>query len=144
MSTPTTISQLASSLTDLSTLVTALKAADLVDTLDGTDMFTVFAPTNQAFEKVPTETLQSLLMPENKSKLSSILLYHVVSGRYGSSSLSDGMMLKTVQGEELTVHISESGVSIMDAAGNSANVITADADASNGFVHIIDSVLMPS
>lgn len=144
MSSSTTISQLASSLTDLSTLVTALKAAELVETLDGTEMFTVFAPTNDAFAKVPSDTLKALLEKGNKSQLKSILLYHVISGSHGSSTLSDGMMLKTVQGGELTVHISPSGVSIMDAAGNSANVITADADASNGFVHIIDSVLMPS
>jgi uncharacterized surface protein with fasciclin (FAS1) repeats len=128
---------------DLSTLVSALTAADLVATLEGTGPFTVFAPTNEAFAKLPQEAIDSLLMPENKSVLSGILTYHVVSGIYNSSDLSDEEVLTTVQGETLTVKITDGKVMIVDGKDNSAEVITADLVQSNGVVHLIDTVLMP-
>ena len=122
----------------LSTLVAAVQAGDLVDVLKGDGPFTVFAPTNEAFAALPAGTLESLLKPENKDKLVSILTYHVVAGKVMSSDLSDGMKAKTVQGGEITVKISKMGVKI-----NDANVTTADIEAANGVVHVIDKVILP-
>ncbi len=139
-----TIVTLASETEPLSTLVAGVKAADLVDTLQGDGPFTVFAPTNDAFNALPDGTLETLLKPENKSQLASILTYHVVAGNVLSSDLSDGQMVTTVQGEKLTVKILNGKVYIVDAKGNEALVEQADVDASNGVVHIIDSVLLPS
>merc|ERR1719181_904426 len=123
---------------DLSTLVAALKAADLVDTLSGKGPFTVFAPTNEAFAKLPKGTLDNLLKPENKQQLVDILTYHVVAGDVNKADLMDMDMLQTVEGKNVTVRVADGGVLI-----NSAKVTSADNDASNGVVHIIDAVLMP-
>ena len=123
---------------DHTTLVAAVKAAGLVETLKGDGPFTVFAPTNAAFEALPAGTVESLLTPEKKDDLSAILTYHVVSGLVMAADLSDGQKAKTVQGGELTVSIEDGKVMI-----NGANVITADLKGSNGVVHVIDAVLMP-
>jgi uncharacterized surface protein with fasciclin (FAS1) repeats len=119
---------------DFSTLVTAIKAADLVETLSGTGPFTVFAPTNAAFAKIPEATLKAVL--EDKEKLTSILTYHVVSGAVMSKDVTTLTEAKTVQGS--MVHIdTKSGVMI-----NDAKVITADIECSNGVIHVIDTVLI--
>lgn len=122
----------------LSTLVTAVKAADLVETLNGEGPFTVFAPTNQAFSNLPDGTLDMLLKEENKGQLQGILTYHVVPGKIMSSDLKDGQMVETVQGNKIKVSLSDG------AMINGANVVKADVKASNGVVHIIDAVIMPS
>ena len=122
----------------LSTLVAAVKAGDLVDVLKGDGPFTVFAPTNDAFAKLPAGTLESLLKPENKAQLVAILKYHVVPGKVMSSDLSNGQKAKTVEGSEITVKIMNGKVMI-----NDANVSAADIEATNGVVHVIDSVIMP-
>lgn len=123
---------------DLSTLVQAVTAADLVETLQGEGPFTVFAPTNEAFEALPDGTLDSLLEPENKDQLTEILTYHVVPGEYMAADLEDGQKLTTVQGDELTVAVKDGTVTV-----NGATVAAADVDASNGVVHVIDQVLTP-
>merc|ERR1719487_312404 len=124
---------------DFSTLVTALKAGDLINTLNGKGPFTVFAPTNEAFAKLPKATLASLLKPENKAKLVDILTYHVAAGAaVFSKDLKNGEQIKTVEGKVVTAHVSSAGVEI-----NDATVTTADVAASNGVVHIIDTVLIP-
>lgn len=122
----------------LSTLVAAVKAGDLVETLKGDGPFTVFAPTNDAFSALPEGTLESLLLPENKDQLIAILSYHVVAGKVKSTDLSDGMKAKTVQGSDIKVGISDAGVKI-----NDASVKSADIEASNGIVHVIDKVILP-
>lgn len=119
------------------TLAAAVKAADLVTTLEGTGPFTVFAPTDAAFAAIQKD-VDSLLKPENKDKLASILTYHVVSGKHLAADLKDGAELTTVQGEKLKVSIKDGKVLIGDA-----HVVTADVDASNGVVHLIDKVLLP-
>ncbi len=123
---------------NVTTVIAAIKAAGLVDTLKGAGPFTVFAPNNQAFEKLPQGTVETLLKPENKAKLTSILTYHVVSGRYTSADLKDGMMLTTVQGEQLKITIKDGTIMI-----NNAMVETKDVISSNGVTYVIDSVLMP-
>jgi uncharacterized surface protein with fasciclin (FAS1) repeats len=128
---------------NLTTLVTAVKAAGLVETLQGTGPFTVFGPDNNAFAKLPAGTVETLVKPENKATLTGILTYHVVSGKYDISSLKDGQKLKTVQGEELTIKKSGTTVMVMDASGNTATIITPDVYQSNGVAHVIDTVLMP-
>lgn len=134
------IVELAQATAPLSTLVQAVVAADLVDTLSGDGPFTVFAPSNDAFAELPEETLADLLKPENKADLANILTYHVVAGKALAADLTDGMMLTTVQGEKLRVDIhSDGSVSV-----GGAMVDTADVEASNGVVHVIDSVLLPS
>lgn len=138
------ITELAVGTESLSTLVTAVQAAGLAQTLaDESATFTVFAPTNDAFAKLPAGTLDSLVAPENKATLTSILTYHVVPASAMASDLTDGQKIKTVQGAELTVKLQDGKVWIMDAKGGMAQVITADVKASNGVVHIIDTVLMP-
>ncbi len=138
------ITQLASETESLSTLVTAVKAAGLADTLaDNNAKYTVFAPSNDAFAKLPAGTVETLVAPESKATLTSILTYHVVPSVALSSDLKDGQMIKTVQGNDLTVKIMDGKVYIVDAKGGMAQVTTADVKASNGVVHIIDSVLMP-
>jgi len=132
------IVELASDTDNLSTLVAAVKAAGLVETLSGEGPFTVFAPTNEAFAALPEGTVENLLKPENRDMLVKILTYHVVSGKVMSGDLSDGMMAETVEGSQITVSISDAGVSI-----NDASVIAADVEANNGVVHLIDSVIMP-
>merc|ERR1712028_273941 len=124
---------------DLSTLVTALKAGGLVDTLSGTGPFTVFAPTNEAFAKLPPIVPQMLLEPKNKDTLAKVLTYYVVSGAVLSKDLTDNEKIKTVEGEDVTAHVTTAGVKI-----NDATVKTADVVASNGVVHIIESVLLPA
>ncbi len=123
---------------NLSTLVTAVKAAGLVETLSGEGPFTVFAPTNEAFENLPDGVLESLLKPENKDQLVAVLTYHVVSGGVMSSDLKDGMKAETVQGESATVKLSY-GKAMID----NATVVAADVKASNGVVHVIDAVILP-
>lgn len=122
---------------NFTTLVAAVKAADLVETLKGTGPFTVFAPTDAAFAALPDGTVDDLLKPENKAKLAAILTYHVVSGKVMSTDLSDGMTPATVNGETVTIH-TDGGVKV-----NDATVSTADIDADNGIIHVIDAVLMP-
>src|SRR6056297_406496 len=123
---------------NLSTLVTAIEAAELVDVLKGDGPFTVFAPTNAAFEALPDGTLESLLMPENRDQLVEILTYHVVPGEVMSGDLSDGMMAETVEGSEVTISLGDYGARV-----NGANVEAADIEASNGVVHVIDAVILP-
>mgnify|MGYP000142920568 CR=1 FL=1 len=130
---------LASQTPDLSTLVQAVQAAGLVETLQGTGPFTVFAPTNAAFAALPAGTLDNLLKPENKDQLVAILTYHVVSGAVRSTDLTDGMTPATVNGANATVKLGANG-SVMI---NDANVTAANVEASNGVVHIIDKVIMP-
>jgi len=119
------------------TLVAAVTAADLVDTLKSEGPFTVFAPTDDAFAALPEGTVATLLMPENKDQLVAILTYHVVPGKVMSTDLSDGMMAATVNGAEVTI-TTEGGVMV-----NGANVTAADIETSNGVIHVIDAVLMP-
>jgi len=122
---------------NFNTLVAAVKAADLVETLKGTGPFTVFAPTDAAFAALPAGTVDDLLKPENKAKLAAILTYHVVSGKVMSTDLTDGMTPATVNGETVTIH-TEGGVKV-----NDSNVATADISTDNGVIHAIDAVLMP-
>jgi uncharacterized surface protein with fasciclin (FAS1) repeats len=129
---------------DHTTLVAAVKAAGLVDTLEGTGPFTVFAPTNAAFGKLPAGTVDTLVKPENKATLTRILTYHVVPGRLEASDLSDGKKLKTVEGEELTVKRTGDKVTIVDAKGGASTVTIADVNQSNGVIHVVDTVLMPA
>ena len=129
---------LAQDTTDLSTLVTAVSTAKLVDTLQGKGPFTVFAPTNAAFEKLGDKQVQSLLEPENRDQLTKVLTYHVVPGTLTAADLSDGQKLETVAGETLTVKVDGDTVMVGDAS-----VVQPDVEASNGVVHVIDSVLTP-
>jgi uncharacterized surface protein with fasciclin (FAS1) repeats len=129
---------------DHTTLVAAVKAAGLVDTLEGKGPFTVFAPTNAAFGKLPAGTVDTLVKPENKPTLTKILTYHVVPGKLEASSLTDGKKLKTVEGEELTVKKSGDKVMIVDAKGGSSTVTIANVNQSNGVIHVVDTVLMPA
>lgn len=138
-----TIVDVASSSEDFSTLVTAVQAADLVETLQSDGPFTVFAPTNDAFSKLPAGTVDTLLMPENKDQLASVLTYHVVAGKTMASDLSHGMKITTVQGQQLTVEITGDAVMLVDANGSKATVTQTDLQASNGVVHVIDSVVLP-
>lgn len=133
------------------TLVAAVKAAGLVDTLNGPGPFTVFAPTNDAFDKLPAGTVDNLVKPENKDTLTKILTYYVVSGRISSKQLMQMIKkghgkatLKTVQGEDLTATMSGGHIILTDAKGGTATVTTADVFQSNGVIHVIDTVLMPS
>ena len=123
---------------DLSTFVTAVKAADLVETLSGEEAITVFAPSNDAFAALPAGQLESLLMPGNKDQLVKILSYHVIPGKVLSADVEDGNS-PTVQGEEINVAVADTGVKI-----NDANVTTADIEASNGVIHVIDAVIFPN
>ncbi len=120
------------------TLCTALKAAGLVETLQGTGPFTVFAPTDEAFAKLPKGTLDELLMPENKKKLAAILTYHVLSGKVMAADVKT-MKAKTVNGQSLNVMVEDGKVTV-----DKAKVIMADVPASNGVIHAIDTVLMPN
>ncbi|MBR1157407.1 fasciclin domain-containing protein [Bradyrhizobium sp. JYMT SZCCT0428] len=129
---------------DHTTLVAAVKAAGLVDTLSSTGPFTVFAPTNAAFAKLPKGTVDTLVKPESKAALTKILTYHVVPGKVNAAQLSDGQKLTTVEGEQLTVKKSGSAVMIVDAKGGSATVTIADVNQSNGVIHVVNNVLMPA
>ena len=119
------------------TLVAAVQAAGLVDTLKGEGPFTVFAPTDEAFAALPAGTVEDLLKPENKDKLTAILTYHVVAGKVMAADLSNGMMATTVQGSDVKI-MTEGGVTV-----NGANVTAADIEASNGVIHVIDAVILP-
>lgn len=135
---------------DHTTLVAAVKAAGLVETLEGPGPFTVFAPTNEAFAMLPKGTVESLLKPEMKSQLTAVLTYHVVAGRFDSKTLlrmikagGGKAMLKTVQGEELTAMKKGNGIELRDAKGGTAMVTIADVYQKNGVIHVINRVLMP-
>ncbi len=119
------------------TLVAAVTAAGLVETLKGPGPFTVFAPTDAAFAALPAGTVEDLLKPENKDKLVAILTYHVVPGAVMSTDLTEGMMAKTVQGGEVTITLADG------AKVNGAAISTADIVASNGVIHVIDAVILP-
>ena len=129
---------------DHTTLVAAVKAAGLVDTLEGKGPFTVFAPTNAAFGKLPAGTVDTLVKPENKPTLTKILTYHVVAGKYDASDLTDGKKLKTVEGEELSVKKDGGKIWIIDAKGDQAMVSISNVHQSNGVIHVVDTVLMPA
>lgn len=120
------------------TLAAALKAADLIDALKGKGPFTVFAPTDEAFAKLPKETLDSLLKPENKDKLSGILKYHVVSGKVSSKEVVKLKEAKTLQGSSVKIVVKDGKVQI-----DNANVTKTDIEASNGVIHVIDTVILP-
>ncbi len=123
---------------DFDTLVTAIKAADLVDTLKGKGPFTVFAPTDEAFAKLPHGTIENLLKPENKEKLTSILTYHVVSGKVMAADVVNLTHAKTVNGQSLSIKTYGSTVKV-----DNANVIRTDVKCSNGVIHVIDTVVLP-
>jgi uncharacterized surface protein with fasciclin (FAS1) repeats len=132
------------------TLVAAVKAAGLVETLKGKGPFTVFAPTNDAFGKLPAGTVETLLKPENKAALTGILTYHVVAGKLDAKAVGAAIKagggkaeLTTVAGGKLTASVENGKVKITDAKGKSAYVTAADLNASNGVIHVIDSVLLP-
>ena len=129
---------------DHTTLVAAVKAAGLVETLESKGPFTVFAPTNAAFGKLPAGTVDTLVKPENKATLTKILTYHVVPGRLEASSLTDGKKLKTAEGEELTVKKADGKIWIVDAKGGTSMVTISNVNQSNGVIHVVDTVLMPA
>lgn len=135
---------------DHTTLVAAVKAAGLVETLEGAGPFTVFAPTNKAFDKLPKGTVETLVKPENKAKLTSILTYHVVSGKLDSKTLAEWIKkgngkaeLTTVQGGKLWVMMKGGKIWLKDEKGGMAMVTIKDVYQSNGVIHVIDTVLMP-
>jgi len=135
---------------DHTTLVAAVKAAGLVDTLNGTGPFTVFAPTNAAFDRLPAGTVDMLVKPENKATLTKILTYHVVPGRVTSAQLAAKIraghgkaMLTTVEGGTLTAKMSGRNIVLVDAKGGSSTVTTADVMQKNGVIHVVNAVLMP-
>ena len=135
---------------DHTTLVAAVKAAGLVDTLQGPGPFTVFAPVNSAFQKLPAGTVANLLKPENKGTLTAVLTYHVVPGKYSAADLMNEVkmgggkaILKTVEGEALTVEQVGRKLEIVDAKGDKATVTIADVNQSNGIIHVVDTVLLP-
>ncbi len=135
---------------DHTTLVAAVKAAGLVETLQSAGPFTVFAPTNAAFEKLPAGTVETLLKPENKATLSSVLTYHVVAGRMSSKDVAKAIKagngkaeFKTVQGGTLTAMMSGNDVVLKDSKGNSSKITIMDVNQSNGVIHVIDTVVMP-
>jgi len=136
---------------DHTTLVAAVKAAGLVETLQGPGPFTVFAPTNAAFAKLPKGTVDNLLRPEMKENLVAVLTYHVVPGRHSARDLMDAAKkdggrtkLKTVEGEELTVEAKGNALTIWDAKGTASKVTIQNVFQSNGVIHVVDSVLLPS
>jgi len=135
---------------DHTTLVAAVKAAGLVETLQGTGPFTVFAPVNAAFDALPAGTVDTLLKPENKGTLTAVLTYHVVAARLNSKALERMIkqgggraILKTVQGGELTATMNGSDINITDAKGNMARITITNVNQSNGVIHVIDRVLLP-
>lgn len=135
---------------DFSTLVTAVTAAGLGETLSGEGPFTVFAPNNAAFAKLPEGTVETLVKPESKDDLTAILTYHVVAGKTMAAALGEAIAagggkaeLTTVQGATLTASVDGETVILTDAAGNTAKILTTDIEGSNGVIHVIDSVVMP-
>ncbi len=146
-----TIVENASAAPNLTTLVTAVKAAGLAETLAGTGPFTVFAPTNDAFGKVPKATVDTLMKPANKADLAKVLTYHVVPGKLTAADLMQKIKagggkatLKTVEGEDLTLTMAGNLIKIAGMGGSTAMVSTADVMQSNGVVHVVDGVLTPS
>ena len=144
------IVDIAVSVDDFSTLVTALKAADLVGALKGDGPFTVFAPVNSGFDKIDAKTLNALLQPENKEKLSSILTYHVVSGKIAAADVASALKqgggkaeLTTLNGGKVTAMSKNGGIYLKDANGNYSKIAKTDVMASNGVIHIIEDVVMP-
>lgn len=144
------IAEIAMSNDNFSTLVTAVQAADLAETLSSEGPFTVFAPTNDAFAKLPEGTVATLTQPENKEKLSGILTYHVVSGEYMAEDVikaindnGGSFTIPTVQGGSLTATLDNGKVVLTDATGAKSTVVMTDVDASNGVIHAIDAVVMP-
>ncbi len=140
----------ASKSNDHTTLVAAVKAAGLVETLQSEGPFTVFAPTNAAFEKLPAGTVESLLKPENKEQLQAVLTYHVIAGNFGAKDVvvaieeGDGKAtFETVQGGKLYAMMEDGKVKLKDASGNVATVTKADVNQSNGVIHVIDTVVLP-
>lgn len=145
-----TIVGVAASNENFTTLVAAVKAADLVETLNSEGPFTVFAPTNDAFAKLPAGTVETLLKAENKGTLTSILTYHVVAGKFEAAAVLEAIKknngaftIKTVNGENLTASLKDGKVMLKDAKGNYSTVILTDVGASNGVIHAIDTVVMP-
>ncbi len=121
------------------TLVAAVTAAGLVETLSSAGPFTVFAPVDDAFSALPEGTVETLVLPENKDQLTGILTYHVVAGKVMSGDLSDGMKAKTVNGAEITIQLNDGKVMI-----NDAEVVLADVETSNGVIHVINKVILPA
>lgn len=135
---------------DHTTLVAAVKAAGLVETLQGNGPFTVFAPVNAAFDALPAGTVDTLLKPENKGTLTAVLTYHVIAARLNSKALermikqgNGRAILKTVQGGELTATMNGSDINITDAKGNTARITITNVNQSNGVIHVVDRVLLP-
>lgn len=135
---------------DHTTLVAAVKAADLVNTLKGEGPFTIFAPTNSAFDALPDGTVESLLKPESKGTLSNILTYHVVAGNFQAADVLAAIkkgggkfVIKTVSGGTLTASIKDGNVILTDGKGNNATVTATDLKASNGVIHVIDAIVLP-
>ena len=135
---------------DHTTLVAGVNAADLVETLQGEGPFTVFAPVNKAFDKLPKGTLATLLKPENKATLTAVLTYHVIPGKISAADFVAAVKkgggeatYKTVEGEELTVRQNGRRLEIIDAKGGKSFVIIADVNQKNGVIHVVDTVLMP-
>jgi uncharacterized surface protein with fasciclin (FAS1) repeats len=137
-----TITEIVQSNEGFSTLLTAVGAADLADTLSGEGPFTVFAPTDAAFAALPEGTLESLLQPQNKDQLAGILTYHVVPAEVPAAEVMPGDVA-TVNGAEFTVSVGDGDVLIEDGQGNEAVVTRTDIEASNGVIHVIDTVLLP-
>lgn len=144
------IVDVASGNADFSTLVAAVKAAGLVETLSGDGPFTVFAPTNAAFDKLPAGTVNGLLKPESLDKLKSVLTYHVVAGKFDAAAVIDAInknngkyTVTTVQGGTIDLSLKGDKVMLTDANGGTAEVVMADVPASNGVIHAIDTVVMP-
>jgi uncharacterized surface protein with fasciclin (FAS1) repeats len=136
---------------DHTTLVAAVKAAGLVDTLNSAGPFTVFAPTNAAFDQLPAGTVDTLLKPENKATLTKVLTYHVVSGKYDSKALAKLIKkgngkawLKTVSGDNLTAMMDGDNIVLRDAKGGTSTVTTANVYQSNGVIHVVNAVLLPN
>jgi len=146
-----TIVTVAQSNADFSTLVSAVVAAGLVETLNGPGPFTVFAPNNAAFAKIPADTLTGLLQPAQKAALTSVLTYHVVAGRVDAAALTQQIeagggsaTLTTVQGGTLTARVVDGAVVLTDEKGGTSKVVATDVAASNGVVHVLDTVVMPN
>ena len=147
---PTTIVDVAIGNENFTTLVAAVKAAGLVETLSSEGPFTVFAPTNAAFDKLPAGTVDNLLKPENLEKLKSVLTYHVVAGKFEAAAVIDAInqnkgkfTVTTVQGGKIDLSLKDGNVVLTDANGKTSTVAMADVAASNGVIHAIDSVVMP-
>ena len=135
---PQDIVDIAASNGSFTTLVAAVQAAGLVDALKGDGPFTVFAPTDEAFAKLPAGTVENLLKPENLEQLKSILTYHVVSGKVMAAQVTDGLSAATLQGGDLNFTVADGSVMV-----NGATVAMADVEASNGVIHVVDTVILP-